>query len=301
MTPCWILLKRQRIAQSSLFFHLRRGMVIVHNVAQSGFGSGTNELYDRARPSYQSNALSAIREAVKATAPLNVVEIGAGTGLFTKSLLKHPDFSSAIKELRAVEPSAGMREVFVKTVQDERVSVREGTFDTTNIENGWADLVTIAQARAFHWCPDFDAASVEFARILKPGGVVAFIWNLEDRDAARWVAQLRNQIEQHEAGTPQFRLGLWRKTFDTDSYKKVFQPPVEKTWAYTLPCNVSLAVDRANSKSYIQTLPDDVRSKVLDDVKAIVERGDDKVWIDESQGTFEYPYQTFLVISHQKN
>ena len=34
---------------------------------------------------------------------------------------------------------------------------------------------------AFHWCPDYDSASKEFARILKPTGVVAFIWNLEDR------------------------------------------------------------------------------------------------------------------------
>ncbi len=78
--------------------------------------------------------------------PSHEHRIGAGTGLFTKALFKHPDFSGAIRELRAVEPSAGMRDVFVKTVQDERASAREGTFDTTNIEDGWADLVTIAQA-----------------------------------------------------------------------------------------------------------------------------------------------------------
>jgi ubiquinone/menaquinone biosynthesis C-methylase UbiE len=35
--------------------------------------------------------------------------------------------------------------------------------------------------QAFHWCPDYDAASKEFARILKPNGIVALIWNLEDR------------------------------------------------------------------------------------------------------------------------
>ncbi|KAK0463935.1 S-adenosyl-L-methionine-dependent methyltransferase [Desarmillaria tabescens] len=274
-------------------------MVVVHNVAQSGFGAGTNELYDRARPSYQSNALSAIREAVKASPPFNVVDIGAGTGLFTKALLKHTDFSSTIKELRAMEPSAGMRDIFVKTVEDERVSVREGTFDTTNIEDGWADLVTIAQA--FHWCPDFDAASAEFARILKPNGIVAIIWNVADRDAARWVAQLRAQVEQHEpAGTPQQRQNLWRNAFDTESYKKAFQPPVEKTWAYTLPCDVSLAVDRATTTSYIQNLPADAKSKVLNEIKTIVERGDDKVWINESEGTFEYPYQTLLVIAQKK-
>jgi hypothetical protein len=38
-------------------------------------------------------------------------------------------------------------------------------------------------SQAYHWCPDYDAASVEFSRILKPDGAqaVAYIWNLEDR------------------------------------------------------------------------------------------------------------------------
>ncbi len=35
--------------------------------------------------------------------------------------------------------------------------------------------------QAFHWCPDYDKAVAEFARVLKPQGIVAFIWNLEDR------------------------------------------------------------------------------------------------------------------------
>jgi ubiquinone/menaquinone biosynthesis C-methylase UbiE len=35
--------------------------------------------------------------------------------------------------------------------------------------------------QAFHWCLDHDAAAAEFSRILKPGGIVALIWNLEDR------------------------------------------------------------------------------------------------------------------------
>ena len=73
--------------------------------------------------------------------------IGAGTGIFTRALLAHPDWADAIGELRAVEPSEGMRSVFSKTVLDPRVSVREGTFDTTGIENGWADVVVIAQVR----------------------------------------------------------------------------------------------------------------------------------------------------------
>jgi len=35
--------------------------------------------------------------------------------------------------------------------------------------------------KAYHWCPDYNLASAEFARILASNGTVACIWNLEDR------------------------------------------------------------------------------------------------------------------------
>ncbi|KAI0054120.1 S-adenosyl-L-methionine-dependent methyltransferase [Auriscalpium vulgare] len=270
---------------------------IVHDVAKSGFGQGTNELYDKARPSYQAVALAHIHSAVPA-GPLNIVEIGAGTGIFTRALLARPEWTDSIRTLTAIEPSEGMRQVFSKTVSDPRISVAPGAFDHTGVEDGTADLVVIAQA--FHWCPDYDAAAVEFARVLKPGGVVALIWNLEDRDAAAWVAQLRDTIEQHEKGTPQFRLGLWRQLFDTPSYQKYFQPPEETSWAYSLPGSLDIVTDRALSKSYIAVLPADDKVKVKADIEAIVKKGDGKKWIDESEGTFEYPYKTFVVIFRQK-
>jgi hypothetical protein len=126
------------------------------------------------------------------------IRIGAGTGIFTRALLAHDEWSSNIGLVNAVEPSPGMRDTFTKLVQDPRVSLSAGTFEQVSTDNGWADAVIIAQVRAyvllawsrthmhssiqaFHWCPDHDKASVEFARILKPGGVLVFIWNLEDR------------------------------------------------------------------------------------------------------------------------
>lgn len=119
------------------------------------------------------------------------------------------------------------------------------------------------------------------------------------RDAARWVAQLRNRIEQHENGTPQFRLNLWRQIFDTPSYKKFFVSPLEKDWSYTLPGTIDIVLDRASSKSYVAILPEDEKTKVREDVRTIVERGEDKVWTDEAQGVFEYPYKTYVVIAHK--
>ncbi|GBE77219.1 hypothetical protein SCP_0100910 [Sparassis crispa] len=119
----------------------------VHNIAKVGFGTGTNELYCRAWPSYQPATLSHIRNALAASAPLNTVEIGAGTGIFTRALLAHPDWSHSVNQLRALKPSEGMRDVFAKFVHNPRVSIAEGTFDSTGVDNRWANLIVITQVR----------------------------------------------------------------------------------------------------------------------------------------------------------
>jgi len=71
--------------------------------------------------------------------------LGAGTGIFTRALLAHDQWSSSINQIKAIEPSAGMRDVFTRTVQDLRVTVSDGTFENTGVEEGWADLLVIAQ------------------------------------------------------------------------------------------------------------------------------------------------------------
>lgn len=40
-----------------------------------------------------------------------------------------------------------MRDVFSQTVKDDRVTISEGTFEKTGIDDQWADLIIIAQVR----------------------------------------------------------------------------------------------------------------------------------------------------------
>ncbi|KAH7905618.1 S-adenosyl-L-methionine-dependent methyltransferase [Hygrophoropsis aurantiaca] len=272
----------------------------VHTVAQTGFGTGTNELYDRARPSYPVASLDQIYGVAKSTGStegLHIVEIGAGTGIFTRAFLAHKE-AETIARLKAVEPSEGMRDVFTKTVNNPIVTIQEGTFDSTGVDDGWADLVIIAQA--FHWCPDYDKACAEFARILKKNGAVIFIWNLEDREGAAWVASLRDRVESHEQGTPQFRLDLWRAAFGTTSYLSSFEPQHETTYEYHLLGTVPIVTTRAQTKSYIAVLPADEKAKVVEDVKGILAKGEGMKWIDEAKGEFEYPYKTLVIVSKRK-
>lgn len=91
---------------------------------------------------------------------------------------------------------------------------------------------------------------------------------------------------------------LWRDTFDTTSYHKFFKLPEEQTWDHVLEATKESVVTRALSKSYIAILPEDTKLRVKIDLGKIIDQGD-KVWIDESEGTFEYPYTTWVVVARK--
>lgn len=40
-----------------------------------------------------------------------------------------------------------MRTEFSKNITDKRVTVQDGTFDRTGIDDGWADMIVVAQVR----------------------------------------------------------------------------------------------------------------------------------------------------------
>lgn len=42
-----------------------------------------------------------------------------------------------------------MRAVFAEKTKDDRVAVAEGTFERVDAEDGWADLVVVAQVSPF--------------------------------------------------------------------------------------------------------------------------------------------------------
>lgn len=128
--------------------------------------------YARYRPSYPAAALDELFADGAGEKRPDVADVGSGTGIFTALLLPRA------ATVHAVEPNAAMRAEASRRLgpQGGYVAV-DGTAERTTLPDRSVDLVTAAQA--FHW---FDpvAAEAEFARILRPDGRVALIWNRRD-------------------------------------------------------------------------------------------------------------------------
>jgi SAM-dependent methyltransferase len=74
-----------------------------------------------------------------------------------------------------VEPNAAMRGAAERALAGApNFESRSGGAEATGLPDGSVDLVTAAQA--FHWFEPV-ATRAEFARILRPGGQVALVWN----------------------------------------------------------------------------------------------------------------------------
>ena len=131
--------------------------------------------YERGRPGYP-------REAIRwllGPDPLDVLDLGAGTGKLTAALL------AAGHRVTAVEPLAEMRAILTATLP--QAQALEGTAERLPLDDASVDAVAVGAA--FHWF-DQEAAQAEIARVLRAPGVLGLLGNGFDISTP-WVARVR--------------------------------------------------------------------------------------------------------------
>jgi SAM-dependent methyltransferase len=121
--------------------------------------------YVKYRPGYPAPALDAVLTGLGPPAALRAADVGAGTGISARLLAERG------VDVIGVEPNRAMREAAAPAAG---VRYCNGTAESTGIESASLDLVLCAQS--FHWF-DAQAAVNEFARILRPCGRLALMWN----------------------------------------------------------------------------------------------------------------------------
>ncbi|MPZ85128.1 MAG: methyltransferase domain-containing protein [Actinophytocola sp.] len=107
-----------------------------------------------------------------------VLDLAAGTGKLTVGL------AALGLEVTAVEPDTVMLAELASRFPGVRALA--GSAERIPLPDASVDAVLVGQA--FHWF-DRDVALAEIARVLRPGGALAALWNKDDADV-EWVAEL---------------------------------------------------------------------------------------------------------------
>lgn len=142
----------------------------------SSFGAAAASYGDH-RPDYPDPAIDWVLEPVRSRRTVRVLDLAAGTGLLTQALQR------AEVDVIAVEPDPQMRAEMLRRVFG--VAVLAGVAEDIPLPDERVDAVVAGQA--LHWF-DQRRALPEIARVLKPGGVFAALWNSDDV-RVDWVAE----------------------------------------------------------------------------------------------------------------
>lgn len=223
--------------------------------------------YEALRPSYPSEAVAWLI----GTPPQRVVDVGAGTGKFTEQLVE------AGHDVVAVDPSSSMLAHLMRRFPTMNVVL--GTGEQTGLEDESVDVVAYAQA--WHWTTPRDAAA-EAARVLRPDGRLALVWNLLDI-RVDWVARVHDAMR---AGDP--RPDIY-DLLEPD-LPEVFAEPETTEFVHLHPMSTRALADLITTRSYYMASDEEGQTVLLGTVEAAVERAHGRV---DDETMVEVPYRAY--------
>jgi SAM-dependent methyltransferase len=177
----------------------------MHEAAAKGFAKEALA-YARGRPEYPVALDQWLRDALQLDDTRTVVDLGAGTGKFTRRLL------ATGANIMAVEPVPEM--LAQLTLILPNVAARSGTAESIPVNDAAVDAVVCAQS--FHWFAS-KAALQEIRRVLKPGGHLGLIWNVRN-EAVEWCAAMSAIMAPYQGDAPRYGSGAWRKVFPAEGF-----------------------------------------------------------------------------------
>ena len=222
--------------------------------------------YDAVRPSYPPAAVD------WPLAPLGpgrarVADIGAGTGIMTRLL------HAAGHEVIAVEPDPLMRARLTETTPE--VTALAGSAEAMPFDAASIDAAVAAQA--YHWF-DHDRAHAELARVIRPGGVFAAIWNERDESVA-WVRELSRIVARRPGDESVI-----------DSYGPAFGPVERAAFRHSTRHTPQSLVRLMQSRSYYLRASPARQRRLEQEILDLARTHPDLAGRPE----FELPYETLV-------
>jgi len=207
------------------------------------FGNAAAD-YERGRPDWPTAVLDALPLGPEA----EVLDLAAGTGKLTRLL------AGRYARVVAVEPDDGMRALI------EGVESLCGTAEAVALPDGSVDAVFVAEA--FHWF-DGEQAVQEIARVLRPRGVLALMWNTDwefDPDVPEEASELLDDVIARvgQPGGASYKSGAWRGAFEDSPFEPLRDERFPRELAYGADQVVSLSL----SISSVASMHEDERAEL---------------------------------------
>jgi SAM-dependent methyltransferase len=228
----------------------------------SSFG-GIAQHYERFRPGPPQVAV----DWYVPTRVARIVDLGAGTGGLTRSLIDKAD------EVVAVEPDDRMRAVLAQQLPSVRAL--KGRGESIPLPDRSVDAV-LASA-SWHWM-DVDPTLREVARVLVPGGVLGAVWAGTDSDGP-FMSQARAMLagRRDDANAEQGELasvldpGEERMFgFDVSSSSLPFEPPEHEVFQWDVALNADELIGLLGTLSWVILMPDDKRAALFDEARRLL-------------------------------
>ena len=214
-----------------------------HTERAKSFGT-VAAAYAENRPDYP---IAAVRWLLPGSSA-RVLELGAGTGKLTDALLTERHRVTATDPAYAMLDRLRTRLQSARAIQSvaEQIPVHAGAMDT------------VVAAQAFHWF-DHRRALPEIARVLRPDGTLALVWNYRD-ETVPWVRRL-SQIIGSE--------GMHEDYAELLEGSGLFDRIETRTFRHWQQVDRDSLIGLVRSRSYVAAMGERERADVLEAVGAL--------------------------------
>jgi len=231
------------------------------------------EEYDAARPSYPAAVFDALGDLMG----LRVLDVGAGTGIATRSLIARGASVIAVDPGREV-----LRRAAVRTRELPAV-IADGA--VLPVRTGAVDLVCFAQA--WHWLAESTRVA-EVHRVLRRGGRWAGWWSHARADGAHWFDAYWSTISRSLPDIHRDQRDVdWGATI-AERGRFYVGERVTVSWIRAISVD-DWMTDQA-THSYVLGLPEGRRAELLGELRAVL---DDQF----PEGAMLVPYETWLWVA----
>lgn len=137
---------------------------------KAGDFTGLAKDYSQYRPDYSPSVLKGLLGLLnQPIQEINFVDVGAGTGIWSRMI-----YEQGVRSVTAIEPNNDMRNSGIAASKLLDINWLAGSAEQTGLASASKDWLTMASS--FHWA-DFEQATQEFHRVLKPRGLFTALWN----------------------------------------------------------------------------------------------------------------------------